>query len=148
MGSKYGIAAAFLLLGAIAPGASAQNYLGLPALPNGADWAAYTAGPCLAPAYGTYSSVLPGTYDCPNCCQNIWGGYCQKKALRYARAVANNCPACTGEDPCPASRCAPAAGCRSCESGCVRLPEQSCTGTPLPPAPEPAAPLLPIPAKR
>lgn len=151
MGFRPWMAGAVLALGMLGTEAYGQQYLGWSAMPNGYDWAAYTAAPCSAPAYGTYGSVVPGTYDCPSCAMHVWGGYAQKKALHYERKVAANCPTCSGETPCPPRCATPVAGCGPrlsggpSVSGCARLPEQGCATAPLPPGSEmmpspPAAP--------
>lgn len=147
MRSIQWISAALLALAAVSSQARAEGVLGMPGVPGGYDWAAYGAPPCQAPFYGTYGSVVPGTYDCPSCCLNVWGGYCQKKAMRYEKLANSNCPACTGESPAVKQRCAAGSGCASCANR--DLPADANCSTPAnAPLSEPPAPPSPVPAKQ
>jgi hypothetical protein len=138
------ISAALLALAAVSSGARAEGVLGMPVVPGGFDLAAYGARPCTAPAYGTYGSVVPGTYDCPSCCLNVWGGFCQKQAMHYQKLANKGCAVCTGETPCVKQGCGTTCGCRECVVPSVSpsdpAPSSPTVAQPTPSAPVPAMP--------
>jgi hypothetical protein len=148
MRSIQWISAALLALGTLSCAARAQAVSGLPGMPPGYDWSAYAAPPCQAPPYGTYGSVVPGTYDCPSCCLHVWNGFCQKKAMQYEKWSNSNCGVCTGETPCVRPRCASAGGWSTCaaDGATVLDPGQNAadsgpvTEQPAPPKPLPEVP--------
>ncbi len=104
----------------------------------------YAAPPCAAPGYG----LAPGCCECPpNCCANVWDGYCSERGRNCvfgghcrgspcARPVAG----CATQPACGGSNCGPAAvGSHENPAGEVVAPK---------PAPTPAPPLTPAAGRR
>ncbi len=146
MRSFWWIPAVLIVWTAVASGANAQGILGMPAPPEGSDWAPYMAPPGHAPAYGTYGSVVPGTYDCPSCCLHVWDGYCQKRAMLYQKWASSGCGACSGETPRVKTRHGCAVGCAPCTENTTPVPDPACAPTGTDTAVSQAAPPKPLPA--
>ncbi len=106
----------------------------------------YAAGPCAAPGYGT-QPLEPGCCQCqPNCCDDVWAGYCEKK--RQGLALPSLRPACR---PCVPMSTAICRQCREpdCEPVATAETELRVIAPPAidpQPTPAPQLEVAPLPA--
>ncbi len=112
----------------------------------------YGAGPCAAPGYGA-ESLQPGCCQCqPNCCDDVWAGYCQKKhqgfglpCIRPDRAKCVTAPtACRPE--CQDAMQTPPSTDDSIKPELPPTPTIEVQPIPAPKLPAPTAPPAPQPA--
>lgn len=94
----------------------------------------YGAGACAAPGYGT-QPLQPGCCQCqPNCCDDVWAGYCQEKkqgfSLPCIRPLSRKCA------PMPPEQC----------SSCPGMIQSSPPEKRLAPLPAPTQRIAPLPA--
>jgi hypothetical protein len=102
----------------------------------------YGAGPCAAPGYGALP-LQPGCCQCqPNCCDDVWAGYCEKKRQgftlqsfrllrpRCAFLPAANCSECADATQPPATS-------DDSEPQAVPPPKTESQPKPAPPLPPP-----------
>lgn len=146
--------AGVLVLGAVALISTMPALADQPVPPWVGRMAAYSAGPCAAPEYG---SMQPGCCESgPGCFANVWDGYCQNKGCHKKRCgcPTTGCvPPCAG---CQVGMIAPAMGPASAPVGSAveifSTPQPTVAPAPAPQPPQPTvapakAPEAPKPAK-
>ncbi|MHC4402379.1 MAG: hypothetical protein ACYTG0_22160 [Planctomycetota bacterium] len=97
------VLAGLLVLAALATGVAASEPQPTmqPTLAGYGPYGVYGAGACCAPGYG----LVPGCCEwAPNCCDDVWAGYCQRKRCgwggRWGGGLRSSCAGVRQTAPC------------------------------------------------